>query len=250
MTMKNAKISVVTVCFNSSATIRKTIESILAQTYNNIEYIIVDGASKDNTVEIIKEYESAFNGKLHWISEPDGGIYYAMNKGIAMATGELIGIVNSDDYYEPDAVEKMVEAYVPGKHQILYGYMRNISRSGDISEPVRASHTVLPDEMICHPSCFVSSNVYKDYGVFDTQYPSVSDYDFMIRMSKNPKVEFIPVDAVISNFTLGGMSNSDLAYMDLLKLRMNYGMISKSKYKYHQIIYKLMLIKRKLFNKK
>lgn len=246
MSMKNVKISVITVCYNSSSTIRKTIESILHQSYDNIEYIIVDGASKDNTVDIIREYEEAFGDKLHWLSEPDHGIYDAMNKGVALASGELIGILNSDDTYELNAVEEMAKAYLPKKYQVLYGYM-NIISDGSITGTVRPDHSILPEEMICHPSCFVSANIYQKYGAFDLQYPSVADYDFMIRMSKISEVEFVPVEAVIANFYLGGMSSSDFAYMDLLKLKTNYGMISKSKYRYHQLIYKLMCIKRSLF---
>lgn len=244
--MKNVKISVITVCYNSSTTIRKTIESILAQTYSNLEYIIVDGASRDNTVDIIKEYEPAFEGRMRWISEPDNGIYDAMNKGIAMATGELIGILNSDDTYDAKAVETMAECYIPAKYQILYGSMRTI-KNGEVISVGRTPHTVLPDEMICHPSCFVSADVYRDFGAYDTQYPSVADYDFMIRMSQNSKVEFVPVDAVIADFYLGGMSSSDFAYMDLLKLKTNYGMLPKWKYRYHQILYKLICLKRRIF---
>ena len=99
----NVKVSVITVCYNSARTIEATIQSILMQTYSNIEYIIIDGASRDNTLDIIKKYEKEFNGRLTVVSEPDNGIYDAMNKGIRMATGEVIGLLNSDDTYEFDA---------------------------------------------------------------------------------------------------------------------------------------------------
>ena len=118
------KVSIITVCYNSSMTIRRTFDSVLNQTYADIEYIVVDGASTDGTIEIIKEYEPLFEGRMCWISEKDNGIYDAMNKGISMAEGELIGIINSDDYYEPDAVECMVNAMTNDKYQILYGSMR------------------------------------------------------------------------------------------------------------------------------
>ncbi|MDR2407546.1 MAG: glycosyltransferase, partial [Bacteroidales bacterium] len=93
------KISIITVCYNSEKYIRSAIESVLGQTYENIEYILVDGASTDRTLDIIKEYESKFNGRMCWMSEPDNGIYNAMNKGIAMASGEVVGILNSDDFF-------------------------------------------------------------------------------------------------------------------------------------------------------
>ena len=91
------KISLITVTYNSSRTLRDTIVSVLAQTYQDIEYIIIDGLSEDNTIEIIKEYEPQFEGRIRWVSEKDTGLYDAMNKGFRMATGEIIGIINSDD---------------------------------------------------------------------------------------------------------------------------------------------------------
>ena len=98
------KFSIITICYNSEKTIERTIKSVLAQTYKNYEYIIVDGASKDGTLEIVKRFELQFDGRLKWKSEPDKGIYDAMNKGINMATGDVIGIVNSDDWLEADAM--------------------------------------------------------------------------------------------------------------------------------------------------
>ena len=93
------KISVITATYNSAITVRDTFESVLAQTYKDIEYIVVDGLSKDNTIDIVKEYEPKFEGRMRWISEKDKGIYDAMNKGISMATGDVVGILNSDDFY-------------------------------------------------------------------------------------------------------------------------------------------------------
>ena len=103
--MENFLISVVTVCFNSERTISRTIESVLNQSYPIYEYLIVDGRSSDKTMDIVKEFEPLFNGKMKVISEADNGIYDAMNKGILMAKGKLIGILNSDDWYEPDTLE-------------------------------------------------------------------------------------------------------------------------------------------------
>ena len=94
------KISVITVCYNSIATLQDTLESILRQTYPDMESIVVDGASKDGTVELIEKYSHQFSGRMKWLSEPDKGIYDAMNKGISMATGDIIGFLNADDYYQ------------------------------------------------------------------------------------------------------------------------------------------------------
>ena len=105
-------ISLITVTFNSAASLRYTIQSVLSQSYPNIEYIIIDGASKDDTVSIIKEYEPKFYGRMRWISEPDKGLYDAMNKGIRMATGDIVGIINSDDFYHrTDVMAKVVNVF-------------------------------------------------------------------------------------------------------------------------------------------
>lgn len=224
------KVSIITVCYNSAATIRRTIESVLGQTYHNIEYIIVDGASKDETLSIIEEYRDVLGQRFRLVSEPDRGIYDAMNKGIRMAEGTLIGILNSDDFYEPMAVEHIVNAMTDEKYQILYGFFRTLKNGQEYSIE-RHSFKFLRERMFEHPACFVTKSVYDDLGYFDLQYISVADYDFMLRMSRIDEVKFYLVDHLITNFTLGGMNASVAAWLDLLKLRRNYGIISEREYK-------------------
>lgn len=224
------KISIITVCYNSSKTIRKTFDSVLHQTYPHIEYIVVDGLSTDGTVEIIKEYEPLFDGRMRWVSEKDSGIYDAMNKGIRMAEGELIGIINSDDYYEPDAAECMVNAMTGDKYQILYGAMRTWKDGVEESISI-SSHRFLRDRMINHPSCFVTKAVYEDFGYYDTRYSSVADYDFMLQMSGQKEVVFKPVYRIIANFTLGGMCSTGEAYMELVRMQHERGILSDREYK-------------------
>ncbi|MCR5798906.1 MAG: glycosyltransferase [Lachnospiraceae bacterium] len=227
--MNEIKVSVITVSYNSSKTIKRTIESVLHQTYDNIEYIIVDGASTDGTVDIVKSYEAVFNAKLKWVSESDEGIYYAMNKGIRMATGELVGIINSDDWYEPDAIAKVVKAYGGEKYQILYGKMR--TWSGNTEKGVFwKSHETLEEGMIAHPTCFVSKAVYDDIGMYDTVYRSVADYDFMLRMHHDDRVIFKSIDEIIANFTTGGMSSTGEAWLELLRMQKRYNLISTWQY--------------------
>lgn len=240
------RVSIITVCYNSAKTIRRTIESVLNQTYKDIEYIIVDGSSKDATMDIIEEYKVKFGKRLTIISEPDNGIYDAMNKGIKRATGDLIGILNSDDYYEENAVQAIVNAMSDETYQILYGFIRSW-KNGEEYAVDRQSHKFLHERMIGHPACFVTKSVYEDFGCFDLQYISVADYDLMLRMSEHEEVHFIPVDAVITNFTLGGMSASAEAWLDLLKLRRNYGIITEQQYKKDLLKDKLYKIYRKLF---
>lgn len=229
--MKDIKVSIITVCYNSEATIEQTIKSVLDQTYSNIEYIIIDGDSTDSTLSIIDKYRTAFEDRLKVISEKDDGIYYAMNKGIGLATGELIGIINSDDWYEKDAVENIVKSYEEdhaNPYTVYYGKTGMIC-DGKLLRIEQSSHEKLEEEMISHPSCFVTSKTYKEFGIFDTKYTSVADYDLMLRYIRSNKVSFIPVDKHIANFALGGMSSTGKAYIDLMMLKMNYGKVSRIK---------------------
>ena len=228
--MKECLCSVITVCYNSEKTIKKTIESVLYQTYQNVEYIIVDGNSTDSTMKIVKEFEPLFNGRMRWISEKDYGIYDAMNKGIQMASGELIGIINSDDFYELDAVEHMVNAMTEAPYQILYGAVRTLKNGVERSIAI-GSHLFLREAMIGHPACFVTKKLYDDFGCYDAQYISAADYDFMLRMSENKNVIFKPVYQVIANFSLGGMCASSRAYYDLLKVQKKHQIITGKEYR-------------------
>lgn len=228
--MSNQLCTVITVCYNSELTIRQTFESVLNQTYKNIEYLVVDGKSTDGTLAIIKEYEPLFEGRMKWVSEPDNGIYDAMNKGIRMASGELIGIINSDDYYEPTAVEDMMSAMTKEPYQILYGMMRTVQNGLERRISI-GSHLFLRDGMIGHPACFVTKKLYEDLGAFDTQFISAADYDFMLRMADNKEVCFKPVYKLIANFATGGMCSSSKAYYDLLKVQKKHGIITEKEYK-------------------
>ena len=229
--MRDIPVTVITPCYNSEKTIRRTIESVLNQTYSNIEYLIIDGASTDNTVSIAKEYEEAFQGRMKIVSEPDDGIYYAMNKGISMATGELIGIVNSDDYYEKEAVALMVENRTEADYQILYGFQR-VLRDGKEASICIHHHTNLDYQMITHPTCFVTKKLYEDLGVFNTSYKYSADYEFMLRMYHGGKVEFTPVYEVISNYALGGASGTVRGYRETNRLKYEYHLISKARYRF------------------
>lgn len=247
--MNDLIVTIITPCFNSAKTIRKTLESILNQSYTNIEYIIVDGGSTDGTIDILREYEALFNGKMRYISETDNGIYDAMNKGIAMASGDLIGIVNSDDFYETDALANMVGAMTEDKYQVLYGYQRCVTQ-GIEDKIVIFHHRNLDHQMITHPTCFVTKSVYKDYGLFNLEYRSSADYEFMLRLFHETEVVFNPVYKVISNFESGGMSGSEVGVRETAKLRSRYQIISKIRYYSILIRSKLYEFKGHLLTKK
>ena len=224
-------VSVITPCYNSSSTIEKTLECIENQTYENIEYIIIDGGSTDDTLEIIKRHKDRLPKRLKIVSEPDKGIYDAMNKGIGLAGGALIGIVNSDDWYEPDTVAQAVKHYGGNQYEVIYGMQRNFLREKEKTTFIHY-HDFLPDQMITHPTCFVTADAYRDFGTFDTRYRSAADYDLMLRFYESKRVVFTPVLCVMSNFRLGGMSWSQTGVRENAVIRYKRGYMSKKRYRF------------------
>ncbi len=215
--------TIITVCYNSEKTIERTLKSVLGQTEEDYEYLIIDGASTDKTLEIVRSYEERFNGRLKVFSEKDNGIYDAMNKGISLAQGKLIGIVNSDDYLEPDALSNIKEAYDGYEYEIVYGMLRNIRGGKEICAYIK-NHENLDEDMIAHPSCFVTKRIYDEFGNYSLKYRYSADYEFMLRMARNDKVRFVRVYKIISNFSIDGASASVDAYIDTMKLRHEYGL--------------------------
>ena len=207
--------SIVTVCYNSEKTIETTIKSILNQTCQDYEYWIIDGKSTDRTVQIIQQYEPLFQGKLKWISEKDQGIYDAMNKGIAHSSGEMIGILNSDDYYENDALEKIAKAYHGEPYCIVYGMIRTIRDGKEVMVYLK-NHELLEEDMIAHPACFITKKLYDKFGKYSLD-------------------KFIKIYDIITNFSLDGVSNGVLAYRDTLRLLHRYGLLKRKKYYYEMI---------------
>lgn len=229
--MNGKKISIITVTYNSENTIKDTLQSILNQTYDNYEYIIVDGKSTDRTMDIVREYEELFAGKLRYISEPDEGIYDAMNKGIRMATGEIIGIINSDDWYEENALQIVNEHCIDNPCAIYYGYMRTIDNSNGKEIRCTIHHPeYIREAMINHPATFVSRKVYEIYGGYDCQYKMSADYDFMIRMTKQDDITFVPIYEIVSAFRLGGASGTVDTLMETMKIKRKYGMMTRMQY--------------------
>lgn len=229
-------ISIITVVYNNQEGIGKTIESVINQTYNRIEYIIIDGGSTDGTLSVIENYRKHISSVL---SERDGGIYDAMNKGIKIAKGELIGIINSGDFYEPDAVQNIVNTYVSSPStDVFHGILRIFSESGKILS-VRGSHSnVLSYEMIQHPTCFVKRSVYDKFGYYSLEYKSSSDYEFMLRIWKN-NVEFYFLEMILANYYTGGMSYQPMAFLETVRIRHRYALISTGRRILNEAIYYL-----------
>lgn len=201
--MERLKVSMITICYNAEKTIAKTIESVLSQDYENLEYIIVDGGSKDRTVDIIKGFD---NKKIRWISEKDKGISDAFNKGIKMATGDLIGLINADDYLLPHALANLALA-CHDCTDVLYGNtivndeengLKLIKQAGSVEELEYS----LP---FIHQSSLVRKTAYERYGVYSEKYKICMDYDLFARFyRRGAKFQF--VNTVVSCFTYGGTS--------------------------------------------
>lgn len=213
------KFSIITICFNSEKTIERTIKSVLAQTYKNYEYIIVDGGSKDGTLDLVKKYEPLFEGRMKWRSEQDTGIYNAMNKGIQRATGDIIGIVNSDDWLEPDALEKVQAAVESNGNNITALYCGGINyhlMNGEVKvwpvnlKALRRDAKMYLVSGVRHPGLFVPKTIYERLGVFNEAMKLSADADFMLRCYYDG-VPFVDIKAIVSNMSEGGLSTVDTA---------------------------------------
>lgn len=250
-------VSIITVSYNAAKTIEQTIRSVINQTYDSIEYIIIDGGSTDGTVDIIKKYEDQIT---YWVSEPDKGIYDAMNKGIAHAKGDIIGIINSDDWYELDAVEQVVKHYKEGE-RVYYGGLKSYQENGTtFVTPATDSLSRLKRGMVVnHPSMFVNREVYERYGAFSLDYRIAADWDFTLKVYMKG-VPFVKIDKILANFRLGGVSGAltqkHLKELHLIRKNRNAVGSVDFYYLYDSIrlailgkyLYKLYILKKKLGN--
>lgn len=204
--MNNIKVSIITVSYNAEQTIEQTIKSVIGQTYPNIEYIIVDGASTDLTCQIIDQYRLYVNMV---ISEKDEGLYYAMNKGISYATGDIVGILNCDDVYTEEAVSKIVEYYQKTDADVIYGNAMRIEHEKEIGIYRCENIEELWYRMVIpHPATFVKTEVYKKYGGFNTKYQIAADYELLLRLYCNC-LKFGYMDEIITYFRMGGKSDQN-----------------------------------------
>lgn len=197
------KISIITVTFNSVKTLERTIKSVIEQQYHNLEYIIVDGGSKDGTLNIIDRYKDYI---ANWVSEPDKGISDAFNKGIAMATGDIIGIINSDDGLLPGALDAIANAYEEDV-DVYRGNMQywNEEKNTRYTEQPSMHFRYDGRNRIDHSSTFVSKAAYEKYGIFDVECHYVMDYDLLMRFEK-AGAKFKHVDETLAFFTMGGVT--------------------------------------------
>lgn len=208
------KISIITVVFNGAATIRQCIESVLGQDYPFVEYIVIDGNSTDGTQEVVKSYESRVQ---KFVSEPDSGIYDAMNKGIAAASGDVIGILNADDFYAYQSVlSDVAQIMSANDYQGCYGDLQYVD-SADESlvkrQWVSGSYkpgAFLNGWMPPHPTFFVRKDVYDKHGKFSLNLGSAADYELMLRLIHKAGIKIAYIPKVLVKMRIGGVSNSTL----------------------------------------
>lgn len=210
------KISLITVTYNSDKTLRSTIESVFLQTYKNVEYILIDGLSKDKTVDIIREYEPRFAGRMKWISEKDCGLYDAMNKGIRMATGDVVGILNSDDFFTSnDVLEKVVSGFTENTDAV-YGDIHfvnpdNLQRCVRYYSSKIFKRSLMKMGFIpAHPSFYCRKWCFEKFGCYKTDYKIAADFDLLLRFIyvHRINIKYLPVDMV--TMRTGGASTNGI----------------------------------------
>lgn len=197
-------VSIVTVVLNGERHIEQTIQSVLGQNYDNIEYIIIDGNSSDRTLDIIRRYDDRI---AYWKSEPDGGIYDAMNQGIALSSGTLINLLNADDYLEPQAVDRVVRTYlrVNCPKAIVYGNAFAVDDIHHVRAELFSTMRYWVGMTINHQAMFVHKGVYHEVGPYNSGYRLAADYDFLVRCRRKD-VQFLPIPGCLVNFRNRGLS--------------------------------------------
>lgn len=209
------KVTIITVCYNSAQTIEQTIQSVLSQSYNPIEYIIKDGLSTDRTSDIIKKYEDRFNGRLRYISEKDSGIYDAMNRGISLATGDIIGILNSDDVLaDNEVISKIVNRFRQGEDidavyaNLVFKDEKTLTKTTRVF--VAGEYTTRLAWHPPHPTLYLKRKVYEEIGYFDTRFKIAADYDLMLRIIRSGKYKFAYINEDLVFMRDGGASTAGI----------------------------------------
>jgi len=207
------KISIITITYNSSKTLATTLESVAAQDYPNIEHIIVDGLSKDNTIEIVKQFPHV----AQWISEKDKGLYDALNKGIQMATGDVVGLIHSDDFLASNnAVSKIAKAFKENNVDSIIGDISFVNPD-NLIKVIRhySSKTWKPSKfargyMPAHPAFYCKKELFEKYGYYKMGYKIAADYELLIRFLYTHKVSYKYIPETIVMMRTGGTSNENL----------------------------------------
>jgi len=217
-------ITVITAVFNAAPTIEKCIRSVITQSYDNLEYLIIDGGSTDGTLEIIRQYEEAID---YWVSEPDEGIYDAWNKGVRLATGDWLAFLGADDSYLPGAIDAYAAAIVDCRDRLL----EYISSRVNLTTGTIVKRTVgLPwiwksfrkHPNVAHTGSLHNRTLFQRYGLYDTSYKICGDYEFLLRPRSGLRAAYL--DAITVNMGLGGASDNNLlAFRETVRAKVTTG---------------------------
>jgi len=203
------RFSIITITYNSECYLEETIQSVLSQDFADFEYIIVDGGSTDGTLDLIKGYAEK-DSRIRWVSEPDEGIADAFNKGIAAATGELVGIINSDDSYVPGALHAVAESYAAHPEcDVFHGDILRFQDDQPLFrlKPSDVERTIWHGMPLNHPATFVTARAYRKVEGYDKTFRVAMDYDLLLRMAK-AGCRFCYIDQVLANMRYGGESDA------------------------------------------
>jgi glycosyltransferase involved in cell wall biosynthesis len=207
---ENPLVSVITVVYNGGKGLERTIRSVIDQTYGHIEYLIIDGGSTDGTLDTIRRYEASID---YWVSEPDAGISDAMNKGIAVSTGQMVGLLHAGDWLSEDQIERGVDALTRSAADYIFGDLQYHDLDGTFKFRINGDpgyadtiHNRMP--VLCHPTVLVKRETYQKYGFFDTRYRIAMDYEWFLRLhSRGARGEY--VTGLLGHMSVGGISDTD-----------------------------------------
>lgn len=201
------KVSVITVCRNEELTINATLKSVLHQTYNNIEYVVIDGDSNDKTKDVIKQYKN----KIYFISEPDRGIFDAMNKGIQLASGKLLIFMNSGDcFYDDDVISRIVKQATTTDADVIYGEAYWV-KTKELRDYSNVDIPFLTFDSICHQAMITKKSAFATVGLFDTSLQISADYDWILKSKRKYKLKYVYTPILIVKYKGDGVSsNKDL----------------------------------------
>lgn len=243
--LNKPKISIITISYNSGRTIERTICSILSQNYNNLEYIIIDGGSTDNTLDIIKKYDKKIS---KWVSEPDEGISDAFNKGIKLATGNLIGIINSDDGLEANALKKLSLEYEEDidvyRGNIIFWNEETNSKIREVPS-MKFNYSTL-GLRCCHQGTFVNKRAYDKFGVFNTNYKYNMDFDLLLRF-QNKGASFKYINYDMAYFTMNGITFNNISKLQKKEMEtiiLNNGGNKLNIYEYRMVKFFKQVVKK------
>ena len=222
-------ISVITVVYNGEETLKDTIESVMIQSFDNVEHIIIDGGSSDGTVEILKQYDHVID---YWHSEKDGGMYDAMNKGIALSSGEYVGMLNSDDMFaSSDVLQNVVDTFCQTQTDAVFSCL-NIVDKDDLSKILRKYRVTKFNSALMrigvmppHPTFYCKKSCYNEVGLYKTDYRIAADFEMLARLLVRQKISWSFLDKVTVTMRSGGLSDSGF----LSSIKLNYEIIRACK---------------------